>query len=210
MNNIFNNKGFVLLYALLVAGIVLAIGMSLSGIISKQIQLSSIGKMSRIAYYAADSGRNCGMFWWKYGGTNISGADPDALVANSIIYEYRNPDDFKIYCSSSGAQVTNKTRSDRIDRIKSNFIRTYDIDPDYFPSNGRDFSFDIDFGDAGGSPACAKVTVISFPTNVPNYAGYKVITLSSGFSASCAKVNSPAGSKIVSRTLVTISQTEFP
>jgi hypothetical protein len=212
MSNILRKKGFVLLYALLVAGVVLAIGMSLSGIISKQIQLSSIGRMSRVAYYAADSGRGCGMFWWKYGGTSISGTDPDANIPNSIIYENSTPADFHLYCQDSNTSVINKTWSNNPGNVsvaKKNFLSTYDVDWSYL-SSAKELSFDIDFSGAAGSPACAKVTVLSFPTNTVGYTGYKVIVLSSGFSASCTTVNSGSGNRVVSRTLVDISKTTLP
>lgn len=54
-----SNKGFVLLYALLVASIVLVIGLTLSNIILKQLIISSISREMNAAYYASNAGREC-------------------------------------------------------------------------------------------------------------------------------------------------------
>lgn len=58
-----NKKGFVLLYAVLVTTVVLAVGLVMSNIITKQITLSFIGRDSQVAFYAADAGIECFKFW---------------------------------------------------------------------------------------------------------------------------------------------------
>ena len=57
------NKGFTLLLALIVANVVLIIGLGVYGIIIKEIQLSGLGRESQIAFYAADSGTECVLYW---------------------------------------------------------------------------------------------------------------------------------------------------
>lgn len=57
------NRGFTLLLAALVAAIVLALGSSVFTIAQKQIILSSIGRDSQFAFYAADTGAECALFW---------------------------------------------------------------------------------------------------------------------------------------------------
>ena len=54
-----NRKGFVLLYAILTATVVAAIGAVFISIITRQITLSIIGRDSQIAFYAADSALSC-------------------------------------------------------------------------------------------------------------------------------------------------------
>ena len=55
-----NKRAFALLYAVLISGVVLAVGVSLMDIITKQLVFSSISKSSESAYYyAAYSGANC-------------------------------------------------------------------------------------------------------------------------------------------------------
>ncbi|MCX6731700.1 MAG: hypothetical protein NTX55_01800 [Candidatus Parcubacteria bacterium] len=57
------NKGFTLLLALIVANIVLLIGLSVYSVIIKEIELSGLGRESQIAFYAADSGAECVLYW---------------------------------------------------------------------------------------------------------------------------------------------------
>lgn len=64
MKSIFkkNNRGFTVLFAVIVSSIVLAIGLSIANITLKQIRISSLGRESQIAFYAADSGSECVMY----------------------------------------------------------------------------------------------------------------------------------------------------
>ncbi|HEY4483952.1 MAG TPA: hypothetical protein VI752_02100 [Candidatus Paceibacterota bacterium] len=54
-----NNSGFVILYAVIVASVVSLSGILLANIIVKQIILSSIGRESQFAYYAANVADEC-------------------------------------------------------------------------------------------------------------------------------------------------------
>ncbi len=56
-------KGFALLMAVIVTSTLLLISFSLSDISFKELILSSAGRDSQIAFYAADSGVECAMFW---------------------------------------------------------------------------------------------------------------------------------------------------
>jgi hypothetical protein len=56
-------RGFTLLIAALVASIVLALGTSIYQIATKQVQLSSIGRDSQFAFYAADTAAECALYW---------------------------------------------------------------------------------------------------------------------------------------------------
>jgi Tfp pilus assembly protein PilX len=56
-------SGFTLLIAILVAGIVLAIGVSILRITLKEFQLSGIVSNSEAAFYAADTGIECAFYW---------------------------------------------------------------------------------------------------------------------------------------------------
>ena len=60
MSKLKNKKGFALLYAILLSGAVLAVGVILMNIITKQLSYSSINQKSEVSYYyAANSGREC-------------------------------------------------------------------------------------------------------------------------------------------------------
>ena len=63
-----SDKGFTLLLAALVASVVLALGASIFAIAKKQVTLSSIGRESQFAFYAADSAAECALYWdLRYG-----------------------------------------------------------------------------------------------------------------------------------------------
>jgi hypothetical protein len=56
-------RGFTVLLAALVSSIVLALGTSIFLIAKKQITLSALGRDSQFAFYAADSGAECALYW---------------------------------------------------------------------------------------------------------------------------------------------------
>lgn len=56
-------RGFTLLISVLVGSILLALGFAIYNIVSKDILLSSAGRESQFAFYAADSGIECALFW---------------------------------------------------------------------------------------------------------------------------------------------------
>ena len=58
-----HNEGFALLIAVLVSGIVLAIGVSVLNITLKDFILSNIARDSEIAFYAANAGMECALYW---------------------------------------------------------------------------------------------------------------------------------------------------
>lgn len=65
MNNThtYNKRGFILLLSVLVAGIVLAVGLSILSIALKQFKISSIGVSSELAFQAANAGLECVRYW---------------------------------------------------------------------------------------------------------------------------------------------------
>jgi hypothetical protein len=56
-------KGFALLVAVLISSVVLAVGLSMLNITLKQYIFSGIGRESEIAFYAADAGMECALYW---------------------------------------------------------------------------------------------------------------------------------------------------
>jgi hypothetical protein len=56
-------RGFTLLLAVLIAAIVLALATSIFQIARKEITLSSLGRDSQFAFYAADTGAECALYW---------------------------------------------------------------------------------------------------------------------------------------------------
>ena len=58
-----NSRGFTLLLAAIVSSIVLSLGAAIYEIATKQIALSSLGRDSQLAFFAADTGAECALFW---------------------------------------------------------------------------------------------------------------------------------------------------
>lgn len=57
------DRGFTILLAALVSSVVLALGVAVFQIAYKQLLLSTIGRDSQHAFYAADSGAECALYW---------------------------------------------------------------------------------------------------------------------------------------------------
>lgn len=61
-------KGFTLILAALVASLLTSLGLAMFTIAKKEIVLSSLGRDSQLAFYAADTGAECALFWdFRYG-----------------------------------------------------------------------------------------------------------------------------------------------
>lgn len=58
-----DTRGFTLLLAALVASIVLSLGSAIFSIAQKQVTLSSLGRDSQFAFYAADAAAECALYW---------------------------------------------------------------------------------------------------------------------------------------------------
>ena len=56
-------KGFTLLYATLVGSLLIAIASGIFNIIFKELQLSASSRESQFAFYSADSGLECALYW---------------------------------------------------------------------------------------------------------------------------------------------------
>lgn len=81
-------KGFTLFVALIVSSMLLAVGFSLSNIILKQLIFSTSGKESQLAFYAADSGAECALFWDRkdmLGYTTYTGAFATSTATAEIL-----------------------------------------------------------------------------------------------------------------------------
>ncbi len=62
-------RGFTVLFAVLMSGLLLAVGLSIFNIVFRELQLSGITRDSETAIFAADAGIECGLFW-EFKGNN--------------------------------------------------------------------------------------------------------------------------------------------
>lgn len=56
-------NGYTLLFSVLISSLLLAIGLAILNISTKEVALSSAARESEFAFYAADSGAECAMRW---------------------------------------------------------------------------------------------------------------------------------------------------
>ncbi len=74
-------RGFVLLFTVLTASVILAATLAISRIVTKEILLASVGRDSQQAFFAADSGAECAIYWNNQG---KFAETPSAGSANEI------------------------------------------------------------------------------------------------------------------------------
>ncbi|PIR69665.1 MAG: hypothetical protein COU47_02045 [Candidatus Niyogibacteria bacterium CG10_big_fil_rev_8_21_14_0_10_46_36] len=77
-----NKAGFTLLLSLLVISIVLAISLSVFGIIVREISLSTSARESRLAFYGANTGVECAIYWDFVQGSFASDTPPSVITCN--------------------------------------------------------------------------------------------------------------------------------
>jgi hypothetical protein len=62
MNKIKNNKGFTILFAVVLSSIILAISLGVANIAFKEIRFGTSAKEANNAFFAADTGAECALF----------------------------------------------------------------------------------------------------------------------------------------------------
>ncbi len=62
-------KGFTLLYSLIISSLILATVLSIVNVALKQSNIAGLGKQSQVAFYAANSGMECALYWTLHGRT---------------------------------------------------------------------------------------------------------------------------------------------
>jgi hypothetical protein len=193
--NFQSKQAFVLLYAVLVASVVLAIGFSLANIITKQIVLSSIGKSSRVAYYAADGGRECGLFWATYS-KNLFSKGTDLAYSATSIPLIRCQDGANFSPSLISSPTITTTPEINLLKLYPNLnllAGGYNFKVYHFP----DLDFVVD-----NQKACAKVTLFVFSSANTKKPNYRNVVLSRGFNTACGTM---VGPRTVSRTVINTS-----
>lgn len=93
-------KGFAMLFAVLTASVLLSVGLSIFNLTVKELVLSSSGRESQFAFYAADTGIECA-FYWDFKGTAIFAtssasrtpvpSNPDCVATSTLQHFNINP-----------------------------------------------------------------------------------------------------------------------
>ena len=120
-------RGFTLLYAVLVSSLLLAVGIAIFNIATKQILLSSAARASQTAFYGADTGIECAFYWdFQPSSKFAAGAPPDtincagvSLPTNPVTSGATTTTQFKIdngnYCITVKVEKTETPRRTQIE-----------------------------------------------------------------------------------------------
>ena len=127
-----SKNGFVMLFSVLVSSLLVTIGLSIFNLTLKEITLSTAGRESQIAFYAANSGMECALYW------DLKGDGTRGAFAS-------NKDD------KDGAAYVGAECNDSKINNSGNVSESYDS------SATTKFSFNID--EAGNNTPCVNVTV---------------------------------------------------
>ncbi|MDP4020966.1 MAG: hypothetical protein Q8P58_02930 [Candidatus Adlerbacteria bacterium] len=73
-------RGFTAFFAVLVASLALAIGLSIYELLIRELELSQTARESQYAIYAADTGAECALYW----DLNYSDSDGSAFATSSL------------------------------------------------------------------------------------------------------------------------------
>jgi len=79
-----NEKGFTLLFAVLVSTLVLAVGASIISMAIRQTILSGIGRDSQFAFYAANTGVECGIYYDRLDSYNFATSTDSSVDSGDI------------------------------------------------------------------------------------------------------------------------------
>jgi len=78
--------GFTLLYSVLVTGLLLSIGLAIFNIALKEIQLSGTARDSQFAFYAADAGMECALYFdVQQDAFNVASFPPDITCTGQTV-----------------------------------------------------------------------------------------------------------------------------
>ncbi len=149
-------KGFTLFIALIVSSILLTIGFSIGNIILKQLKLVNSGKESQLAFYAADSGAECALYWDR--------KDTSGSSVYDMNFGTSTPrESVRIDCGS-----TNPTPPTTNGKV---YVESKNISGDIATT-----TFYVDFTENAGYPACSKVVVVRTGENtLVDARGYNAI-----------------------------------
>lgn len=196
MQNINRQKGFTLTFAILVGALLLSIGISMANLALKELALSSIGKESRSAFYAADSGIECAIFWDVHGRY----IDPDWYISGQPInddYEAGSPrPETRFFFDSEETHPPSNTKIQCGDKLAIDgtpvnlpnitvafeSFPSFDSDGNYYKS-----TFRVDYNDN----SCALVEVRKYYNAFDDYDAVTLNRIISNGINDCTETNNP-------------------
>ncbi|MBU6390245.1 hypothetical protein KGQ31_01710 [Patescibacteria group bacterium] len=79
------SRGFALLFAILASSVLISIALAIFNLSSREVVFSTFGRESQVAFYAADIGAECALYW-DVNGKSQTGKDTFATSTDSINY----------------------------------------------------------------------------------------------------------------------------
>ncbi len=80
-----NQQGFALLMTLIVVTVVIAIGLTVLDLSTKQVRLSTNAKDSEIAFHAANAGMECARYWRRQSSALMESGQPISPSCFSVV-----------------------------------------------------------------------------------------------------------------------------
>ena len=77
-------KGFTLLFAVLISSLLLSVGIAILDLSIKEFALAAASRESQYAFYAADDGLECGLYWDHYNPLAVS-STTSSLMCLSLV-----------------------------------------------------------------------------------------------------------------------------
>lgn len=129
-----NQKGFVILFTVLIASIVLAIALGIASISFREVLLSSTARDGEYAFFAADTGAECALYWdIREGAFGENLVTPDCR-GTAVELIGTSPVRFRFDTNASGCAVVTVDKGDptvtKIESLGYNAsCQTLDISP---------------------------------------------------------------------------------
>lgn len=92
-NNFYSKKGFTLIFAILISSLLVGIGIAITNLAIRQLSIASVSRESQLAFYAADAGAECALYW------DIHGKTLSPVFYFSSVYDSNQTG--KLYCGRS-------------------------------------------------------------------------------------------------------------
>ncbi|MDB4992021.1 MAG: seg [Parcubacteria group bacterium] len=103
----YHPRGFALIISVIITSVVLAVGIALIDIAYKQVLLSSSAKNSQVAFYNADSGLECALYWdQKFNAFDYNAPLPATSLSCDLQQISVNPPSSYSTNQSGGTRVT--------------------------------------------------------------------------------------------------------
>lgn len=101
-----NRSGFTLLLAVVLSSLLLSIGVAIFNSTFKGFELSSIGRDSQFAFYAADSGLECALYWDIRGGAFATSTESDTPSSGVLCADQDIAESWDVVKLSSSAETS--------------------------------------------------------------------------------------------------------